>query len=239
MSEEDGYVKTILCLANSRKMSGRCVAGKEVRGGSKISGWIRPISSREHQEISESDRRYEDGLYASLLDIVSIPMLKPKPNQYQSENELIDDQFYWKNEGRANWAQIEKAIDNVPGVLWINGFSSGGGQNDRIPQDQAANLGSSLLLIKPTSPKIVVAPKGDPNALQKRGVRVEFKLNNGIYNLGVTDPYVERKYLQGKNGTFPIDGAILCISLGEPFGGYVYKLAAAVITPDRVGKADD
>jgi hypothetical protein len=238
MSQEAGYEKTILCLANSRKMSGRCIAGKEITG-SKIGPWIRPVSVREHQEISENDRRYQDGHTASLLDIIDVPMLEPKPNQYQSENHVIDDQYYWSKKTSATWSQIEKALDNVPGALWVNGFSSGGGMNDRIPQEQAALLGTSLLLVKPTTLNIIVAPKGDPNAPQKRGVRAQFTLNKVTYNLGLTDAIIERKYLQGKNGTFPIDGAVLCISLGEPFGGYVYKLAAAVITPDRVGKPDE
>jgi hypothetical protein len=50
---------------------------------------------------------------------------------------------------------------------------------------------------------------------------------------------MERSYLRGKNGTFPVADALLCISLGEPFKGYAYKLAAALITPDRVGESDD
>ena len=34
----------IVCLANSRKISGRCIAGKIMDSGK----WIRPVSSREH-----------------------------------------------------------------------------------------------------------------------------------------------------------------------------------------------
>jgi len=79
------YVKKLLCLANSRKMSGRCVAGKEV-SGSSFGAWIRPVSARQHQEISVSDRRYKDGHTVSLLDIVSIPLLAAQPGTYQSEN---------------------------------------------------------------------------------------------------------------------------------------------------------
>jgi hypothetical protein len=50
-------VKRILCLANSRKLSGRCLAGKEF-GGNDIGTWIRPVGAREHGEVSEYERQY-------------------------------------------------------------------------------------------------------------------------------------------------------------------------------------
>jgi hypothetical protein len=165
-------------------------------------------------------------------------MLRQKPDSYQKENHLIADQFYWKKVGQATWAQVERAIDPVTGPLWIDGYTSGGGSNDRIPEGQAANLTTSLLLIKPTKVQIRVAPKGDPNAPTKRGVRAIFTLNGVVYNLGLTDALMERTYLQGANGTYPVADALLCVSLGEPFNGHVYKLAAALITPDRLGTND-
>src|SRR6266849_9791111 len=100
MTQEAKYVKTILCLADSRKTSGHCVAGREI-DGNRIGGWIRPVSSREHEEISVQDRRYEDGHLPNLLDIISIPMLQPKPCTYQSENHLIADNYYWEKTGTA------------------------------------------------------------------------------------------------------------------------------------------
>lgn len=238
MAEKQAYteVKTMICLANSRKMSGRCLAGRDFKNG-KSGNWIRPVSSREHQEISVGDRRYKDGALAELLDVVTIPMIKALPGTYQQENYLIADQYYWTKKGAATWEQIEQCLDKVSGPLWINGYSSGGGVNDRVPEAEAKKLTSSLLLVQPDKVQVVVAPKGDPNAPEKRSVRVRFVLNGQQYDIGLTDAAMEEKYLKGKNGTFPIDKAILCISLGEPFKGYVYKLGAALITPDRVGKS--
>ena len=54
------YMKRIICLANSRKMSGRCVAGFEI-GADRIGEWIRPVSDRPSEEISLADRRFKDG----------------------------------------------------------------------------------------------------------------------------------------------------------------------------------
>jgi hypothetical protein len=100
------YTKTIICLANSRKITGRCVAGKEVTG-SKIGAWIRPVSVRPTGELSEEDRRFQDGKDPRLLDVIRIPMTEPQPDGFQTENHLIDDRYYWTKEREASWDGLE------------------------------------------------------------------------------------------------------------------------------------
>jgi hypothetical protein len=66
--------KRILCLGNSRKTMGTCIAGKELTE-SGPGPWIRPISHRPKQEISLYERQFEDGTEPKLLDIIHVPLL--------------------------------------------------------------------------------------------------------------------------------------------------------------------
>jgi len=100
----------IVCLANSRKLSGRCIAGKEMVRN-KPRGWIRPVSAREHEEVSEYERQYEDGTDPRVLDIIDVELLEPRPRTYQQENWLLDPDLYW-TKVTMNW------IDAISPSAW-------------------------------------------------------------------------------------------------------------------------
>jgi len=228
------YTITIVCLANSRKTSGRCVAGKVLDGG-KLGEWVRPVSPRLTGEVSEEERRYEDGSDPKLLDIIEIPMSKASPDSYQQENHVIDTEYHWRRRGRATWDDIAAALDQPPSVLWTNGFSTVvAGENDRVPEVLANNLTSSLRLIQPQNLIIWVGAPGADYGNPRRKVRSMFRYADAQYNIGVTDPVIEREYFAKANGEYPVANAILCISLGELHEGYAYKLVAAIITPERI-----
>ena len=137
--------KRIVCLANSRKLSGRCIAGRDIIDGLP-GGWIRPVSAREHQEVSEYERQYKDGSDPRLLDIIDIPVQKHQPKDYQQENWLLDPEYYWRKVAKYSWNDLQQ-LSVKDGTLWRNGDPSYNEKNDRIPLQQAKEETSSLKLI--------------------------------------------------------------------------------------------
>ncbi|MCH7543309.1 MAG: hypothetical protein IIB65_06700 [Proteobacteria bacterium] len=224
------YNKTILCLANSRRPTGRCIAGKEVVSDG-YGNWLRPVSARDSEEISEEERRYEDGTDPKVLDIIRILFLEPRPTIYQTENHVIDDQDYWEKVDQAGWNDVIEALDLVPGPLWQNVGSTRHGLNDKIPENIAGQFSSSLCLIRPDDIEVHVEREDGDFGPPRRRVRASFILNDTSYKFVITDPIIERHYLAQSNGSYSIEDAIFCISLSGLFQGHAYKLVATMITP--------
>lgn len=222
--------KRIVCLANSRKLSGRCIAGKEILSGGRSGGWIRPVSDRENEEVSEYERQYEDGSDPRLLDVIDVPVLRPTPKNYQQENWLLHPDYYWQKVRSGSKEELGQFIDSLPS-LWINGHSTANGMNDRIPVEVANGLTNSLRLVQISSLELVVSRPGADFGNNRRSVQGRFQYNGIDYWLRVTDPVYERQYLQQPDGNYPVGDVFLTVSLGEPYRGYAYKLIAAIIQP--------
>ena len=220
-------VKRIVCLANSRKLHGRCVAGKELQGENP-GRWIRPVNAREYEEVSEYERQYQDGSDPQVLDILRIPLLDPRPKGYQQENWLLDPNNYWVKVGRGEWKLLESLADAL-GPLWINGHSTYNGRNDKIPLSEASALDSSLRLIRVDGLKLCVFKPGEAFGNLKRRVQGRFKYDGTEYRLWVTDPIYEKSYLARSDGQYEVGESYLTVSLGEPHNDACYKLIAAVI----------
>jgi|ERR1041385_8788902 hypothetical protein len=218
------YTHRIVCLANSRKPGGSCVAGLEVTGPG-LGKWIRPISARPTEEVSLEERRYQNGQDVQLLDVVDIDFLEHRPHSCQVENHVIDDNVHWRLVGKLPNNQL-RAHATAVGPLWLDASSSGKGLNDRVHGADADKLDHSLKLVLPGALRIRVV-----TAYGKRQVRAAFDLGEHQYDLTVTDPTLETRYLAKADGEFPYPGeAVACISLGEPYkDGYRYKLVASII----------
>lgn len=221
--------KRIVCLANSRKPNGRCIAGVELQNG-RPAGWIRPVSSREHQEVSEDERQYQDGRDPRVLDVIDVPLLRSVPKTFQQENWLLDPRYYWAKVGQVTWDGLSAYTDPVD-TLWVNGFSTFHGLHDRMPLATAETLTSSLVLIPVDRLTLVVFPPGQAFGDAKRRVQARFRYAGTDYRIRVTDPVYERAFLAQPDGEYDLGECYLTVSLGEPWEGYCYKLVAAIVEP--------
>ncbi len=84
----------IICLANSYKHNGRCIAGIDDAGK-----WVRPVSSSQKRAI-DKDTRIIDGNEPQILDVLEIPLHAHGPGDgCQPENKLLKA-GQWKKIGR-------------------------------------------------------------------------------------------------------------------------------------------
>jgi len=221
-----GMKLEIVCLANSRKMGGRCIAGLRTDGG----GWVRPVAPTEHGELYKQHYVLRDGSEPQLLDVLEIPVIGPYPERHQPENWLIADKP-WRRVRRSSSLDLGSLLQahlHGPGLLF-------GTQDDRVPaaRFEAAPADYSLALVAPRAVtwSVVWNPAGRLQA------RARFEWGGIPYDLVVTDPLLEKRLRglgRGDHSSaevgFPRRGRLyLTISLGEPFEGDCFKLVAAAI----------
>jgi hypothetical protein len=221
------YTKTIICLANSRKLAGRCVAGKEWDG--RAAGpWRRPVSARDRGELTAErwyGRTWRD---PQLLDVIEMTLVGPRLRDAKSKT---ISGVRWKFLGRIRPHQFVPGLDRVTGPLWVNGGSTTAGCNDRVPAELAERQPNSLVLVQPEHLAISVGMEGTDENLRRR-VRGRFSLAGYDYGLSITDPIVEAELKPLPDGSsIQLHKPILCISLSEkfPVQNACYKLIAGVI----------
>jgi hypothetical protein len=225
------YTKTIVCLANSRKLAGRCVAGKEWDG--HIAGaWCRPVSDRDRGELTAERWYYRTWRDPQLLDLIEVGLLQPRPSTFQTENHLVDASVRWKFAGRVTARSLLPVLDQPSGALWRNGESTASGLNDRVPAPIAERQHNSLVLVQPERLTIAVGTEGADRENPRRRVRGHFSLAGHDYILVITDPIVEKQIMCHPDGfSSELHNPILCISLSEKFNSQnaCYKLIAGVM----------
>jgi|SRR5579864_738155 len=169
------YIKTIVCVANSRKFTGRCVAGREWDGRS-AGAWCRPVSGRDRGELTAERWYARTWRDPRLLDLIEVALMNPYPSGSQTENHLIDPKVRWKFKGRVTPLCLLPAPDHPTGPLWVNGESTTGGLNDRVPVGVAEKQPCSLVLVQPDRVIIHVGTEGTQLGQARRRVRGLFSL---------------------------------------------------------------
>lgn len=223
------YSKTIICLANSYKNDGRCIAGKEillVEGKWHVGDWVRPVSNRPKREINQQEMTCRCSTIAKKMDAIEINFSNPDNHTYQKENQIILHPPVWEKKFILESKNLVHFLDN-PLTLWSNDNSSYNGLHDRIHSENLTQKINSLLFIEPEKIKIKVSAEGIAFGDPKRKVRAKFKYKDIDYWLAVTDPELKKEYLAKNDGEYEVnDIRYLTISLGELQNGFSYKLVA-------------
>ncbi|MEO5349828.1 MAG: hypothetical protein H7836_09290 [Magnetococcus sp. YQC-3] len=218
------YIKTIVCFANSRSESGRCIAGKEWQHEGP-GAWVRSIRHPAAHAIPISTQKLQGGRDLQPLDILSINFDRHHPQDHQTENHIITQNSTWSKRASLSWTDIDKWLDN-PETLW---------GTDRVVY-QSDTFSNSLFLVKVPQIKLSIVTRSPGN----KAIQGHFNYKHFSYCLDVTDPAIESIYLAGEEGPFIIQNPILCISLAQFWrreradGATVaYKLIAAILYRER------
>ena len=209
-----------VCLANSIKEGGRCLAGIQLNNNNEpiieINGpkWIRPICKTQYGQV------YTYWVSKiTLLDIVEIELTGfPIKPSYQSENVFFKDDEL-KIVGRFNRDNLSNLCDNHYYIFsnWAKALSA----------LEAARLPHSLILVNVS--KFEAIEKIDIENPEKKKIRLLFTHNETNYDFPVTDPVFLNLYRKNSRILSIVKSLYLCVSVGINFNGWHYKLVAGII----------
>jgi len=205
----------IVCLANSYKHGGRCIAGIDIN----TNQWIRPIPNNMNRAITS--QRMIDGREPDILDVLEIPVEDHGPDEgCQPENRLLK-RGRWKKIGRLKPRDLLQYCEDDSVILHNH--------KDRVPPDEFSKKPKckwkSLQLIHSTGVYFYRNPWG------KLCVSFSYGRKQCL-DLKLTDPILLSRLDSGE--TISKD-CILTISLGTPFRRkqsdilFCWKMIAGVI----------
>jgi hypothetical protein len=214
----------LICLANSKKPGGRCIAGVTLDRQ-----WVRPLGDTPDGSVLSHERRLDNGREPALLDQMVVPLRSKRPSAYQPENWRIGNRP-WRFVRHLSDAAALKLLTRLAStdpVLFCN-------TTDRIPCDElGANPAAASLVV--VQPRKLVLTFGR-NARGTRQIRAEFLQMGQRYDLSMTDPvFADRLGAQDDGdqvraaALLPRSDIFLTISLAEPWRGDCYKIVAGVI----------
>ena len=221
-----------ICLANSIRESGRCVAGIRTDGG----GWIRPVSDVASGRLVQAHYTYDDGQPAKVLDIVRASVAEHRPLPHQPENWTLEDR---------PWVLVDK-INPADAGTHLDSYLTRG---PTLFGDVERYLGYEAIVAHPIAGSLALV---EPEALvwqvntyaNVRRPRASFTLSGAAWNLPVTDPEWTDSIKRLGPGTHPRtalgigrrDRVLFAISLAGPMAiqnHNCYKLIAGIVQIPR------
>jgi len=225
----------IVCLANSRKIGDRCVAGLRTDG----QGWIRPVTDSTSGGLTYRNYTLDNGRPAELLDVIRLTLSTPKPEVFQPENWIVASDR-WRFIRKLSHGEASRILASFRVV----GPDLFGNQSDRIALTSLTvnPASASLALVEPRQLEWQVTT----NINNRRQTRASFLLGGCQYSLVVTDSVWHAKlrdlsfdlgyYSNEQCGVRAQDRILLTVSLGQPLsGGDCYKLVAGVVVLEAEG----
>ena len=216
--------KQIICLANSYKHGGRCIAGLCPQDRT----WIRLLGKSGDGALQPHEYHLDDGTEPRLLDLIEVDLHYALPSDCHPED--------WHT-SPAPWRLIRRSALPQPERFVLHKATKGTGIlrgfRDRIAVHELTErpLDRSLTLVEPT--RLSWWIREEKGA---RKYRALFSRQNVTYDFALTDPawidllkllpvglYPHSKFADAATQTY------LTISISEPFFGWHYKLAAAVV----------
>lgn len=224
--------KYFICLANSYKHGGRCIAGIEVVPQSDGSlgivrhddgrpRWIRPVSMSANGEIpnhlAESFK---------IFSLVKLTDVEPCPDNAHTEDVHCTRMEICPFELSPTKDFLNQLIDTQhQAVFYFRGKS--------IPTTIIDRLDYSLMLIHPDN-ACAYCDEGRENSKY----RMKFTYNGSNYDFPITDPVFLEQFKKIPDSYADLDGAYLVLSLGIAFEGFHYKLVATVLIPNDLDVAE-
>ena len=217
--------KYFICLANSYKRGGRCVAGIEIifdaNGRLKPvcdddgrPRWIRPIAKTTYGEIPNYVA--ED---IKLLSIVKLYNVVPCPNKPHTENVYYSQLEQCKYDLSHDANIINHLFDSTHHAIFHN-------RGRAVSAEMSMSINYSLMLIHVENACAYI----DENR-EKSKNRMSFTYYGADYDFPITDPIFLDEFKNEPERYAIIPDVYLTLSLGLEFEGWHHKLVAGVIIP--------
>jgi len=214
--------KKFICLGNSYRQGGACIAGKEISDSNQLGAWFRPVG-REHASLSRTSYDFAiGGIYSCDVDTYS-----PLPTQCENYTLSADPQ--WKRYPAFPRHFLDKLVD-MPHDLWYssNASSSRFGLNDRISMDDPALNGQSLYFVRLPVAELYCVEEG--YEFSRPRLRMAFAYAGVPYKLRVTDFSLCSRTMQ-VGDCVKLGPCYVTVSLGCPYkvDNNCYKLVAGYV----------
>ena len=217
--------KYFICLANSYKHGGRCLAGIEivfnddgkqyiVRHDDGRPIWIRPVSNELDGSIPTAIAER-----IKLFSVVRMTDAVPCPEKAHVEDTKYSTLECQQGYFMPNDELLKLCVDSKhQNVFYFRGKA--------IPAKMVDRLDYSLMLIKPEEAQAYI----DENR-EKSKYRMRFTYYGSHYDFPITDPVFLEVFKKNPEHYSNLQNVYLTLSLGLEFEGFHFKLVAAVIMP--------